>query len=72
MPIRRFLEKQSFGPESIKNMNEALESALARLQLTDRDDPVAVEIARRIITFAQQGEQNPSKLCELALTSIRE
>src|SRR4051794_18190696 len=45
MPIRCYIEKRAFGPEAINAMNEALEAALAKLEVTNRDDPVATDIA---------------------------
>jgi len=38
--------------------------------LRDRYDPVTEIIARRIITCAQQGERDPARLCDLALSSL--
>jgi hypothetical protein len=72
MSIRAFVETCSFDREAINAMSAALECALAELKLVNRNNPVASVVARRIVTFAQQGERNATKLCELALKSIRE
>ena len=51
-------------------MTAAFEEVLRRLGLRDRNDPVTEIIARRIIACAQQGERDPARLCELALSSL--
>ena len=73
MPIRQYVDTtQAFDPEAIRVMNAALDCALAELKLVDRDDPAVALVARRVITFAEQGERDPIKLCHLTLESIRE
>jgi len=51
-------------------MTEAFRGGSARLGLRDRYDPVTEIIARRIIACAQQGERDPARLCDLALSSL--
>ncbi len=70
MPIRRLVENEAFDPEAIEIIVAAFEDALGRLDLTNRDDPLVALVARRVITFAQQGERDPAKLRDLALKSI--
>jgi len=45
--------------------------AVRELQLSDRNDPRTDIIARKIIACAQSGELDSTRLCELALESIR-
>jgi hypothetical protein len=72
MPIRRFLEaNRSFGPSEIEVLVKAFEDALRELQLNDRDDPVTLTVAKRIIELANQGERDPVRLRDRALESLR-
>jgi hypothetical protein len=72
MPIRRLVENEAFDPEAVQIIVAAFEDALGRLGLTNLEDPVVALVARRIITFAQQGERDPAKLRDLALKAIRQ
>ena len=44
----------AFSPEEVAALTTAFDDALLVLQL-DRDDPVAVAMAKRIIELAEQG-----------------
>ena len=72
MPIRRLVENEAFDPEAVQIIVAAFEDALGRLGLTNLEDPAVALVARRIITFAQQGERDPAKLRDLALKAIRQ
>jgi hypothetical protein len=41
------------------------------VRLTDRNSPAVEVVAKRIIAFAQQGENDPANLGDLVLKSIR-
>jgi hypothetical protein len=56
-----------FEPEDIANLTTAFELALSKLELPDRQDPLAVVLAKLIIDLAKDGERDPNKLCEGAL-----
>lgn len=71
MPIRALIGDASFTPEQIFALNKAFNDALAELKLTDRQDPLAEIVAKKIIELAKQGERDPQRLCELALKDIR-
>jgi hypothetical protein len=71
MPIRAFIGDASFRPEQIAAMSEAFNAALAELNLSDRQDPVAEMVARNIIEVCRHGECDPKRVCELALKKIR-
>ena len=60
MAIHRLLDGAAFEPEAIKAMTDAYEEALRTLRLTDRNDPVAEMIARKIIRCANTGEDEPA------------
>jgi hypothetical protein len=71
MPITAFLDGLKFDPETKRVMGVAFEMTRAALHLTDRDDPIAGIIARKIIELAKEGERNPDLLCERALKDLR-
>ena len=65
------LRETSFGPGEIEVLVKAFEDALRELQLTDRDDPVTLTVAKLIIDLANQGERDPVRLRDRALESLR-
>jgi hypothetical protein len=71
VPIRPFIGDASFTPEQVMALNDAFNSALAELNLTDRQDPLAEIVAKKIIEIARGGERDPERLRELALSDIR-
>jgi hypothetical protein len=72
MPIRVLLHGDvSFEPEDVEKLTTAFELALSKLELPDRQDPMAVVLAKLIIELAKEGERNPDKLCEGALKILR-
>jgi len=64
-------DQEVFGPDIIAALAAALEDALHRLRLTDRNDPVATIVAKRIIELARQGERDPIRLRDQAIQSLR-
>ena len=71
MAIYRLLQKSAFGPEDTKRMGEAYELALSQLGLSDRRDPFTEIVAKLIIEVAQTGEKDPSRICALAVSRLR-
>ena len=67
MPIHPLLENEAFGPDEIRVLTTAFEDTLRTLRLTNRGDPVAEIIAKKIIELAQQGERDPVQLREHAI-----
>ena len=63
--------QEVFGPDTIAALATALEDALHRLRLTDRNDPAVTMVAKRIIELARQGERDPSRLRDQAIQSFR-
>ena len=51
--IDDMLDAHAFGPEDVKAMTTAYEAVLVELGLTDRADPIAEVVARKIITYCQ-------------------
>ena len=64
MSIYRLLKGSAFGPDDIKVLSDAFDSALRELKLVDRSDPATELIAKRIIELAQRGERDPDRLRE--------
>jgi len=69
MAITWLLHKDyhSFWPDDIKVLTAVFDDALRASGLTDRSDPVANILARRIIDLARLGERDPVRLLEYAL-----
>jgi hypothetical protein len=69
MPITWLLHENyhSFGPDDIKVLTAAFDDALQVSGLTDRDDPMANIIAKRIMDLARLGERDPVRLRVYAL-----
>ena len=72
LPIRSFLveEKTFFSPEDITALATAFEDTLRTLRLSDRNDPIALMVAKKIIELAKQGERNPERLRALAISQF--
>ena len=65
MPIRPFLNGQTFDPETARLVGIAFETARAAIKR--RADLSDEMIARTIIELAKAGERNVEVLCEAAL-----
>lgn len=72
MAIYRLIETGSFGPDEIKAMAAAYESALTDLRLTDRNDPLTELIAKSIVNVTATGERDPKNIKERALNVLAE
>jgi hypothetical protein len=53
---------RAFDPEVVVIINSAFSAIFADLRLSDRDDAVALRVARRIIELAAAGERDPERL----------
>jgi hypothetical protein len=54
--------ERAFDPEVVAIINSAFSAVFADLRLSDRDDAVALGVARRIIELAAAGERDPERL----------
>jgi len=61
-----------FELDGIEELAAAFELALSELELSDRQDPLAVVVAKFIIELAKEGERDPDKLCQGALSILRQ
>ena len=71
MAIYRLLQESSFEPDDTKRLGDAYELVLTELRLKHRDDPLTETIARCVIEIAQTGENDPARICALAVEHIR-
>jgi hypothetical protein len=63
MLIRTILDDdQSFTPEEVKVLTEALEESLKALGLGDREDPATLLVAKKVLEAARGGERDPQRL----------
>jgi len=62
MPLTRFLQNTSFGPEEIAVLVAAFEGVLRELDFADRTGPAAEMAARKVVELAKQGERDPIRL----------
>ena len=70
MPLTRFLQDISLGPDEIAVLVAVYEAALRELDLTGHADPGAATLAKAIIRFWRQGERDPRRLCERAIEPL--
>jgi hypothetical protein len=71
MPITLLEIKTAFGPEDTAAMTAAFEEVLKRLNVADRDAPMATSVAKRILRLAKRGERNRARLTEGVISSFR-
>ena len=70
MPIILLEIKTAFGPEDTAAMTAAFEEALKRLNIADREAPMATSVAKKIVRLAKKGECNPIRLTEGVVSSF--
>lgn len=70
MAIYRLIAVGTFGPDEIRVMIAAYESALIDLEFTDREDPLTELIARSIVNVTATGERDPERIKERALNAL--
>ena len=61
MAIYRLLQNAAFAPEDIAPLVGAYEDCLRTLKLSDRSDPTAQVLAKKIIATRQQDAPKKSK-----------
>ena len=72
MPIRRLLEhNDAFSPEDVQVLLGAFDDTVRALNLTDRERPLTMMVAKLIIEFAKEGERDPDRLRDLVVKSLR-
>jgi hypothetical protein len=58
MPITLLEIKTAFGPEDTTAMTVAFDEVLKRLNVADREAPIATSVAKKIVRLAKRGERN--------------
>jgi hypothetical protein len=71
MPITLLEIKTAFGPEDTAAMTAAFEEVLKRLNVADREAPMATSVAKKIVRLAKRGERNPTRLTEGVINLFR-
>jgi hypothetical protein len=70
MTIHRLLRNTTFGPEEIARLVTAYEQALRLLRLKDRNDPITLLVAEKIIEVGRLGIEDPAEISELAVKQL--
>jgi hypothetical protein len=70
VPIYRLLQEEAYGPDEMRVMAEAYESALHVLRLVDRHDPVTEVVAKKIIEIWGTGERDTYRIAALAFEQL--
>jgi hypothetical protein len=70
MAIYQLIRTLSLNPEEVEKLTTAYESALIKLQLSNRTDPITTIIAQRIIEAAKTGVRDPDQLCGMAVKDL--
>jgi hypothetical protein len=60
----------AFTPEEAKILVQVFEETLKALQLVERDDPVRLLVAERVMEAAKRGVRDPQRLCSTVLASF--
>ncbi len=71
MPIRPYLGRNVFEPETTKAMGAALERVCRDLGLSLMSDAMTESVARVIIELAQGGESDATRLYQKTLAYFR-
>jgi hypothetical protein len=78
MPIVGLLEREqvvskgaAFTPEDLSAIVAAFELTLKRLQISDRNAPMALLVAKTTLQLAKEGERDPKRLSERVLRLYR-
>ena len=72
MPIRLIIKNdRAFSAAEAKVLIEAFEDTLRALKLTDREDPITLLVAKRVVELAKEGERDPVQLRNRTLKTIQ-
>jgi hypothetical protein len=58
-------------PEDAQALVAAFEGTLRELNLVDREDPLTLIVAKKVIELAKKGERDPSRLRDLTMRSVK-
>jgi hypothetical protein len=72
VPIRLIIKNdRAFSAEEAKVLIEAFEDTLRALKLNDREDPITLLVAKRVVELAKEGERDPVQLRNRTLKTIQ-
>jgi len=72
VPIRLIIKNdRAFSAEEATVLIEAFEDTLRALKLTDREDPITLLVAKRVVELAKEGERDPVQLRNRTLKTIQ-
>jgi hypothetical protein len=71
-PFGRIFKYEAFQPEHISVMSHVVEEVLRTIGGVSRQDPLAEQVAKKVIEFAQAGDCDSLRLKELALKAFEE
>jgi hypothetical protein len=66
--LTRLLEDTAFGPDEIAIMVMAYEMGLTQINASGDNDPTAETLAQTIVMLAKQGERDPVRLEQRAIS----
>ena len=69
---RGFFKYEAFQPEHVSVMSHVVDDVLRTIGGISRQDPLAEQVARKVIEFAQAGDCDSLRLKELALKAFEE
>jgi hypothetical protein len=70
MPINRWTNGSKPAPKEIERLRTAYDSALRRLHLVDRNDPICEIVARKMIEIGADGTRNAQEIAALAAQEL--
>jgi hypothetical protein len=71
MPIYEILRKQTvFGPEEVAMLGNVFEDVLKVLGLVDRQDPLTIAVAQKVIELRTAGVRDPERLKRLTVQAF--
>ena len=71
MPITRFLSDNDFTPELAHVLELAFNATLRKLYLVDRNDPICVIVAQKVIDIHKRGVRDAVAISEMAARELR-
>lgn len=70
MPIVKLLQEAAFPPDRVQAITRAYDAVCKELLLTDRDDPLMVYVAQKIIAIARNGQRDAEAIAHAALEEL--
>jgi hypothetical protein len=65
-------EPSYFAPEDVESLREAFDAAWGTFRSTQRADANKTRLAREIMMLASEGERDPTRLRDYAVSKVRQ